>query len=342
MAKQELPRLGITLGDPAGIGPEVALKALADKKVRRLARFTVFGPSAETWADLAGTAPDFLSGSCAPEERDGHVEGVRLVVVPGADAESRRAGTERGRATAAGGEASIRMLLAAIEAARAGRLDGLVTAPISKEAIHLAGYPWPGHTELLAEKFGAREVAMMFAGGPFRVVLVTIHVALVEAIRSLTVKLIVGKMRLTRDALRRCFGIEMPRLGVLGLNPHAGEAGRFGHEEREIIGPAIEEAKAAGLCAFGPLAPDTAFLQAMQGKFDCLVALYHDQGLIALKTVAFDSSVNITLGLPVVRTSPDHGTAYDIAGRGEADPRSMKAAIRMAAAMVARQQGAER
>ena len=336
MVKQELPRLGITLGDPAGIGPEVALKALADPQVRGIARFAVFGPSAETWADLAGAAPEFLFGRCALPEWDGKVEGVHLVVVPGADAESRRAGTERGRATAAGGEASIRMLLAAIEAARAGRLDGLVTAPISKEAIHLAGYPWPGHTELLAEKFGAREVAMMFAGGPFRVVLVTIHLALVEAIRALNVKLIVGKMRLASNALKRCFGLEVPRLGVLGLNPHAGEAGRFGHEEREIIGPAIEEAKAAGLCAFGPLAPDTAFLQAMQGKFDCLVALYHDQGLIALKTVAFDSSVNITLGLPIVRTSPDHGTAYDIAGRGEANPESMKQAIRLAAEMLRR------
>ena len=332
MAKQELPRLGITLGDPAGIGPEVALKALADKAVRGLAHFAVFGPPADAWARLAGAAPDFLSSQCALEEWDGRVEGVRLVVVPGAEAES----APRGRATAAGGEASIRFILAAVEAARAGRLDGIVTAPISKEAIALAGYPWPGHTELLAEKFGAREVAMLFAGGPFRVVLATIHLALVEAIRALSAKLIVGKMRLADDALKRFFGIAVPRLGVLGLNPHAGEAGRFGHEEREIIGPAIEEAKAAGICAFGPLAPDTAFYQASRGKFDCLVALYHDQGLIALKTVAFDSSVNITLGLPTIRTSPDHGTAYDIAGRGEANPESMKQAVRLASGMIDR------
>ncbi|MGB2614743.1 MAG: 4-hydroxythreonine-4-phosphate dehydrogenase PdxA, partial [Phycisphaerae bacterium] len=234
------------------------------------------------------------------------------------------------------GEASIRFILAAVETARAGRLDGIVTAPISKEAIALAGYAWPGHTELLAEKFGAREVAMLFAGGPFRVVLATIHLALVEAIRALSTKLIVGKMRLADDALKRFFGIAVPRLGVLGLNPHAGEAGRFGHEEREIIGPAVEEAKAAGICAFGPLAPDTAFCQASRGKFDCLVALYHDQGLIPLKTVAFDSSVNITLGLPTIRTSPDHGTAYDIAGRGEANPESMKQAIRLASEMIDR------
>jgi 4-hydroxythreonine-4-phosphate dehydrogenase len=236
----------------------------------------------------------------------------------------------------AGGEASVRFVLAAIEAVRAGRIDAIVTGPISKDAVRQAGYPWPGHTELLAEKFEAPDVAMMFAGGPFRVILVTIHVALAEAIREITVDAILRVMRLGSTALWRQFGIAVPRLGVCGLNPHAGEAGRFGFEEREIIEPAIEQARAEGLCAFGPLPPDTAFYQAMKGKFDLMVAMYHDQGLIPLKTVAFEDSVNITLGLPVVRTSVDHGTAYDIAGRGLASPRSMKAAIRIAVEMVER------
>jgi len=332
MASGDLPRLVITLGDPAGIGPEVVAKALADPAVRRLARFAVFGTPADAWADLAGTPLDFLSRTCALDEWDGLVEGVGLIVPAGIEA----AEMPRGRPTAESGRVAVRCILAAVDAARAGWTDGLVTAPISKEAVHLAGYPWPGHTELLAEKFGAAEVAMMFAGGPFRIVLVTIHLALIEAIRSLTVKRILSAMRLADDALKRFFGIALPRLGVLGLNPHAGEAGLFGHEEREIIGPAIEEAKTSGICAFGPLAPDTAFHQAARGKFDLLVAMYHDQGLIALKTVAFDSSVNITLGLPTVRTSPDHGTAYDIAGRGEANPESMKQAIRLAVEMLRR------
>jgi 4-hydroxythreonine-4-phosphate dehydrogenase len=208
---------------------------------------------------------------------------------------------------------------------------------MSKEAIRLAGYPWPGHTELLAEKFSASQVAMMFAGGPFRVVLVTIHVALAEAIRAITADGIVRTCRLGHEAVRRYFGVAVPRLGVCGLNPHASESGRFGSEEREIIGPAIEQAKAEGICAFGPLPPDTAFYQAARGKFDLVVAMYHDQGLIPIKTVAFEESVNVTLGLPIVRTSVDHGTAYDIAGRGEASPRSLMAAIRLAAEMVGHQ-----
>jgi len=234
----------------------------------------------------------------------------------------------------AGGEASVRYILAAIDAAKAGRVDGIVTGPISKHAIRMAGHPWPGHTELLAEAFAAKDVAMMFAGGPLRVALVTIHMALAEAIRTLSAEQIVTTCRLADDALRRWFGLDQPRLGVCGLNPHAGEQGRFGTEERDTIEPAIEAARAAGIQAVGPLPPDTAFHEALGGRFDLVVAMYHDQGLIAVKTIAFEESVNITLGLPIVRTSVDHGTGYDIAGRGEADPTSMKAAIRLAAQMV--------
>jgi 4-hydroxythreonine-4-phosphate dehydrogenase len=332
------PRIGITLGDPAGIGPEVALKALADERVRDLADFAVFGCPAAAWAELAGAAAPFITAASPLGRWDGRVEGVTLVEVPC----PAPGGFPRARPSEAGGEASIAFVLAAIDAVKRARIDAIVTGPISKEAVRLAGYPWPGHTELLAEQFAAARVAMMFAGGPLRVVLVTVHLALAEAIRAISAERIVEVMHLADAALKERFGVEVPRLGVCGLNPHAGEAGQFGFEEREIIAPAIERAKAEGVCAFGPLAPDTAFHQALRGRFDLVVAMYHDQGLIALKTVAFEDSVNITLGLPVVRTSVDHGTAYDIAGRGEADPRSMKAAIRMAAAMVARQQGAER
>jgi len=345
MANGPLPRIGITLGDPAGIGPEVAAKALADETVQRCSRFVVFGYPLVKWIELGGRVPSFVNhehpasprpGRATPgrsplDAWDGHIEGVELI-----DVGAGLAGLAVGAPSKVGGDASIQCILAAVEAARRGWIDAIVTAPISKEAVRLAGHPWPGHTELLAEKFGAAEVAMMFAGGPFRVVLVTIHVSLAEAIRAITADRIVGICRLASAALRRWFGIEVPRLGVCGLNPHAGEAGQFGHEEREIIEPAIRTAQEEGLGAFGPLPPDTAFLQAARGKFDVIVAMYHDQGLIPVKTVAFDESVNVTLGLPIVRTSVDHGTAYDIAGRGQANPGSMKAAIRMAADMVSR------
>jgi 4-hydroxythreonine-4-phosphate dehydrogenase len=351
------PRLAITLGDPAGIGPEVAMKALADEALRSRARFAVFGPPLEVWTRLAGQAPTFAVRSHDPTDYEetrqvgdpprtvlGDLPRTIVGDPPGTGIELFPCGPDlatlhRGGPSPLSGEASIRYILAAIEAAQQGQVDGIVTAPISKEAIRSAGFPWPGHTELLAEKFQAKDVAMMFAGGPFRVILVTIHISLLEAIHSLSIERIVRACRMGSEAVRRWFGIEVPRLGVCGLNPHASEAGRFGHEERETIGPAIEEARAAGLCVFGPLPPDTAFYQAMKGRYDLVVALYHDQGLIPLKTVALDESVNITVGLPIVRTSPDHGTAYDIAGRGQADPRSMQAALRMAISMVERSRG---
>ena len=347
MLTDNRPRLAVTLGDPAGIGPEVAMRALADAGLRSRARIAVFGPPLETWTRLAGQAPTFAvreaplddaageaagdSTDDAANERDRQFEGVELLT-RGPDL----ADLQVGRPSRLSGEAAVRYVLAAVDAARHGRVDGIVTAPISKEAVRAAGYPWPGHTELLAEQFGAAEVAMMFAGGPLRIILVTIHLSLLDAIRSLSVERIVRACRMGSEALRRWFAVPLPRLGVCGLNPHASEAGQFGFEERETIGPAIEEARAAGMCVFGPLPPDTAFHQAMRGRFDLVVAMYHDQGLIPLKTVAMEDSVNITVGLPIVRTSPDHGTAHDIAGRGQADPRSMAAALRLAIEMIER------
>ncbi|MFO8013251.1 MAG: 4-hydroxythreonine-4-phosphate dehydrogenase PdxA [Phycisphaerae bacterium] len=331
MSADAKPRLAVTVGDPAGIGPEVAARALADEAARGLADGVVFGPPAEEWARRAGVPLPTLDDEQPLNAWDGQVAGLRLVAV-----ESDLADLAPAAPSAAGGEASIRYVRAAIDAATAGRADAIVTGPISKHAVRLAGYPWPGHTELLAEAFGADEVAMMFAGGPLRVVLVTIHVALAEAVRTLSADRIVTTCRLADEALRRYFGLAEPRLGVCGVNPHAGEEGRFGSEERDVIEPALARLQSDGIRAEGPLPPDTAFHQALAGRFDIVVAMYHDQGLIAVKTVAFEESVNVTLGLPVVRTSVDHGTAYDIAGRGQADPRSMVAAIRLAAEMVGR------
>jgi len=331
MAGTPKPRLALTLGDPAGIGPEVAAKALSDGQVRGLADITVVGPSLDEWTRLAGGAVPTPDAVLEAEAWNAPLSGLNLITVPVDLSDLAPAAPSRG-----GGEASVRFIRTAIDAARDGRVDGIVTGPISKHAIRLAGYPWPGHTELLAEAFGADEVAMLFAGGPLRVVLVTIHVALAEAIRLLSVERIVTACRLADDALRWRFGLAEPRMGVCGLNPHAGEEGRFGTEEREVIEPAIAAAREAGIRAAGPLPPDTAFHQALAGEFDLVVAMYHDQGLIAVKTVAFEESVNVTLGLPIVRTSVDHGTAYDIAGRGRADPRSMTAAIRLAAEMLGR------
>jgi 4-hydroxythreonine-4-phosphate dehydrogenase len=331
MPRAALPRLAVTMGDPAGIGPEVVAKALADDEVRGLARFAVFGPPLDQWAELAGVQPHFITHAHPLDAWDGHIDGVELIHPCDDDL----AGIPQGAPSTFGGKASIGYIMAAIDAAKRNRVDGIVTGPISKEAVRMAGYPWPGHTELLAEKFGAAEVAMLFAGGPFRVVLVTIHMSLRDAIAALSTEKILSVCRLSTASLKKWFGIAEPRLGVCGLNPHASEAGQFGSEERTIIEPAIAAARAEGIDATGPLPPDTAFFQAAAGRFDLVVALYHDQGLIPIKTVAFEDSVNVTLGLPIVRTSVDHGTAYDIAGAGRANPRSMQAAVWMAVHMLA-------
>lgn len=325
------PRIAVTVGDPAGIGPEVTAKALSMPEVRDLADFVVFGDR-RLWQTADGqplAAFDYQT-TTADEFREA-APGVTLVEFPEID----YGAIPVGAVTLAGGEASIRYILAAIDAMKAGTLDGVATGPINKQAIKKAGYPWPGHTELFAEKFGSDAgVAMMFAGGPFRVVLVTIHVSLAEVLRTLTTEKVLGTIRLADDALRRFFGLEQPRIGVCGLNPHAGEGGRFGDEESHSITPAIEQARSEGIEALGPLPADTVYRSAMRGAYDIVVAMYHDQGLIPIKTVAFEESVNITIGIPAVRTSVDHGTAFDIAGKNAADPSSMASAIRMAVEMV--------
>ena len=219
----------------------------------------------------------------------------------------------------------------AVRAAITGEIDAIVTAPISKESIHLAGSAYPGHTEMLRDLTGSENAVMMFDGGAFRVVLVTIHCALSEVPRMITRESVFSVIHIANTSMKRQFGLASPRIAVCGLNPHAGEAGAFGSEEIDSIIPAVEKAKNLGISVDGPLPADTLFYQANKGRWDVVVAMYHDQGLIPFKMLAFDKGVNVTLGLPIIRTSPDHGTAFDIAWQNKADPESMAEAIKLAA-----------
>jgi len=226
---------------------------------------------------------------------------------------------------------AVTCIQSAVRLAKASCVAGIVTAPINKEAMHLAGHLYPGHTEMLADLTKAKESGMMIMGGPLKIVFTTTHLALRDVAEALTVQKIMKGIRLAHFGLKQLFGVKKPRIAVAGLNPHAGENGMFGDEETRLILPAIKQAKAQGISCNGPHPADTMFAKALTGAFDGIVALYHDQGLIPLKTVAFGHCVNITLGLPILRTSVDHGTAFDIAGKGIADPTSLVDAIVMAA-----------
>ena len=281
------PRIGITAGDPAGIGPEITAKAAGNAGVHSICEPLVYGP--------------------VPSDP-----------------------FERGRVTAAAGRAAYEAIVRAVEDARAGRIDAIATAPINKEAFAAAGLPWPGHTELLAHLTGARRVAMMFYADALRVVLATVHVPLRKVPETLTQARLEDTIELSAAELPR-FGLPAPRLAVAGLNPHAGEHGLLGAEEDDVMTPAIAACAARGIDVRGPFPADTLFNRAMKGEFDAVIACYHDQGLIPVKLVAFGRAVNVTLGLPIIRTSVDHGTAFDIAGRGIADPSSLIEAVRLAA-----------
>jgi len=289
-----LPRIAITAGDPAGIGPEIAAKVAADHGILAVCDPVIYGPS-----------PD----------------------------EARRQ-FEAGVISAEAGRAAYDAVVAAVSDAMAGRVRAVVTGPINKEAWRLAGLRWAGHTDLLAHLTGADRVAMMFHADRLRVVLATVHVALAEVPRLLTRERLEAVITLAAEALPR-FGFPAPRLAVAGLNPHAGEHGLMGHEDDEILGPAVEACRGRGLRVTGPVPGDTVFVRALDGEFDAVVAAYHDQGLIPMKVVAFGRAVNVTLGLPIIRTSVDHGTAFDIAGTGKADPSSLVEAVRLAIRLAA-------
>ena len=241
-----------------------------------------------------------------------------------------------GSPTAEAGDAVYRYICAAAHFCLEGRVAAMTTAPISKEAMHRAGHDYPGHTELLAELCGTDDYVMMLAGDVLRVALVTIHVALRDMPGLISLEQVCKTIRMTEEGVRRLTGIQRPRLAVAALNPHCGEGGMFGNEDREIIAPAIQAARADGIDARGPLSADTLFHFARQGEYDGVVAMYHDQGLIPLKILHFDDGVNITLGLPIIRTSVDHGTAYELAGTGKASESSLLAAVKMAVGMATR------
>ena len=276
-----------------------------------------------TTGDPSGIGPEIAAKAAA----DPRVRAACEPIVYGPPGDER---FSPGVLSAAAGRAAYDTLVRAVDAAKVGTVDGLATAPVNKEAFRIAGLPWRGHTDLLAHLTGASHVAMMFHSDELRVVLATIHIPLAEVPRALTQSLMEKTIALTARELP-LFDKVQPRIAVAGLNPHAGEHGLFGNEDAEVIAPAVEACRARGVDVSGPFPADTVFVRARRGEFDVVVACYHDQGLIPVKLVAFGRAVNVTLGLPIVRTSVDHGTAFDIAGKGVADPESMIAATLLAA-----------
>lgn len=321
------PLVGISMGDPLGIGPEVIVKALADPQLRSQARFVIFGlhDALEFAADQAE-----INSYWWREPYDGQPRVASGVLVADFDDLPQPRINGRRAPDETAGRASFRFVEEAIGHLKSGVLDALVTGPISKAAWHLARYPFHGHTDLLARRLGVRRVTMAFFADELRVALASDHVPLFELRNRFTIGLVHQPIDLLDRALREWFGIERPRIGVLGLNPHAGEGGTLGDEERRIIEPALTLARNAGVRVSGPIPADTAFTPEVLGRYDGLVAMYHDQALIPIKMHAFHRAVNVTLGLGAIRTSPDHGTAYEIAGQNRADPGSTIAAIRMA------------
>jgi 4-hydroxythreonine-4-phosphate dehydrogenase len=283
------PRIGITAGDPAGIGPEIARKAMDEARVREVCEPVFYGTQQRF-------SPGVLS--------------------------------------AAAGQAAYDTIVRAVRDAQAGKIQGIATAPLNKEALALAGLPWRGHTEMLASLTDAARVAMMFWSDKLRVVLATIHIPLKDVSAALTIDSVTGIIELTNRELPR-FGLTSPRLALAGVNPHAGEHGLLGREEIDALEPAVAQCAIMGIDIKGPLPGDTVFVRAVRGEFDAVIACYHDQGLIPVKLAAFGQAVNVTLGLPIVRTSVDHGTAFDIAGKDVADPESMVQAVLLAAKLAA-------
>jgi len=281
------PRIALTVGDPAGIGPEIARKAAGSSRVTDVCEPIIYAPPADQ---------TFAAGVLS----------------------------------AAAGRAAYDLIVSAVKDAQAGVVDGIATAPVNKRAFAEAGLPWKGHTDLLGHLTGAKQVAMLFWSEPLKVVLATVHLPLADVSRALTRELLEAIVGLTAAEMPM-FGIARPRLAVAGLNPHAGEGGVLGDEEGRVIEPAVAALRARGIDVEGPVPGDTVFVRATRGEFDCVVACYHDQGLIPVKLAAFGRAVNVTLGLPIVRTSVDHGTAFDIAGRDKADPSSMIEAVLLAA-----------
>lgn len=323
------PIIGITMGDPVGIGPELICQALGDSEIYRYCRPFVIGDtqimaaakqvlrSEQLIAEVKTTAAGTYEPGC--------INVYNASCLKAADE------TNWGNPTPITGQAMIDYITTGIDKALRGDISALVTSPINKTAMKMAKSRFHGHTELLAHRTGTSQYAMMMAGSRLRIVLVTIHVPLAQVPNYLSMDRVFETIKITDDSLKERFGISRPRIAVAGLNPHAGEEDMFGDEESRIITPAVLQATEMGMDVFGPFPPDTLFYHAVDGSYDAVVCMYHDQGLIPFKMIHFSDGVNTTLGLPIVRTSVDHGTAYDIAGKGIANPGSLIAAIRMAA-----------
>jgi 4-hydroxythreonine-4-phosphate dehydrogenase len=312
------PRIAITMGDPCGVGPEIIVKALTASDITEECEPVVIGePSALRRAlNVMGKAPDMLK--------------TLRVINP---QELSPADLAYGRPTEATCRAVVQYIETAVHMALRGEIDAVCTCPIHKANLNRHGFSFPGHTEFLQSLTQAKDVVMMLAGPRLRVSLVTIHNALAQVPELLTAERLQKTIRITGEALVRDLAMEAPRLAVAGLNPHAGEGGLFGNEEADVIRPVIESFHGAPYQVSGPYPPDTLFLRAFNGEFDAVVCMYHDQGLIPIKLVHFEDAVNVTLGLPIIRTSVDHGTAYDLAGTGKAGDGSLRAAVRLASSM---------
>jgi len=338
------------MGDPAGIGPEVVVKAVTDKKVTQVCYPLVFG----SYHIIFSSAKKFLKKAIIrkiiwPEDVRDSKDSICVLDCTKLD----RTKIKTGKITKLSGKMATDSVFCATQFALSDQIDALVTAPLSKKGLRLAGYDFPGHTELLAYLTATRNYAMMFVAvhsplstvdcrlstEKYKMVLVTTHLPLSEVARSISKKRILEKLTVTQKALQRHFGIKKPKIGVCALNPHCGEEGILGTEEKRIIIPAIKAAQKMGIKAYGPFSSDTIFSPKISQEFDCILAMYHDQGLIPLKMGEWGGAVNVTIGLPIIRTSPDFGTALDIAGKGKADPKGMINAILLAAQMVKKTKG---
>jgi len=329
----DTPLIAITMGDPCGVGPEIIVKVLQSREIAQtsVVPFVIGDREALERALVVCNSALKIHCIAEPEEALSAPRGTIPLV---AFSQLTEADLRYGQPTAAAGHAVFNYICTAARLCLDGRVAAMVTAPISKESMNSAGHDYPGHTELLAELCGVDDFVMMLAGDMLRVSLVTIHEALADIPRLVTFEQVLSTIRITAAGVVRLTGTSRPRLAVLALNPHCGEGGMFGDEERKVIGPAILAAREEGIDAVGPLSADTLFHFARQGAYDGVVAMYHDQGLIPLKMLHFDDGVNITLGLPIIRTSVDHGTAYDLAGTGRASEKSLLSAIKMAVQMV--------
>ena len=329
MNEEYRPLLAITMGDAAGSGPEIVTKALVDLQTRAVCRPVVIGDAATMRAALkvTGVLGEIRAIAKLSEAlfRNGIIEVIDLHNI-------QLDRLTRGQVDPMAGKAAFEYIKLAADLALDGRCDAIVTSAINKEALNKAGYHYDGHTQLLAELCGAPDVAMMLVSGQLRITHVTTHVSLRQAIEQVRPERILTVLRLTNEALRQ-MGIDEPRIAMAGLNPHAGESGLFGDEELKYITPAIEAARCQGMDIVGPFPPDSVFLRTSEGQFDAAIAMYHDQGHIAIKMLGITQGVNVTLGLPIIRTSVDHGTVFGKAGKGTADPTSLIQAIKLATVM---------